>query len=27
LIAIYLFLCDLLFGGFFHLVGVLKTIF
>ena len=27
LIALYLFLCDLLFGGFFHLVGVLKTIF
>jgi preprotein translocase SecE subunit len=27
LIAIYLFVCDLLFGGFFHMVGVLKTIF
>jgi len=27
LIALYLFTCDLLFGGFFHLIGVLKTIF
>jgi preprotein translocase subunit SecE len=27
LIAIYLFACDLLFGGFFHLINVLKTWF
>jgi preprotein translocase subunit SecE len=27
MIAIYLFTCDLVFGGFFHLIGVLKTIF
>jgi preprotein translocase SecE subunit len=27
LIAFYLFTCDLLFGGFFHLIGVLKTMF
>jgi preprotein translocase SecE subunit len=27
LIALFLFACDLLFGGFFHLVGVLKTWF
>jgi preprotein translocase SecE subunit len=27
LIAMYLFICDLLFGGFFHLIGVLKTMF
>ena len=27
IIAIYLFVCDLLFGGFFQMIGVLKTIF
>ena len=27
MIAIYLFACDLLFGGFFQLIGVLKTWF
>ena len=27
LIATYLFLCDLLFGGFFHVIHVLKTVF
>jgi preprotein translocase SecE subunit len=27
LIAIYLFVCDLLFGGFFKLIHVLKTVF
>lgn len=27
LIALFLFTCDLLFGGFFHLIGVLKTWF
>jgi preprotein translocase subunit SecE len=27
LIAMYLFSCDLLFGGFFKLIGVLKTMF
>ena len=27
LIALYLFSCDLLFGGFFKLIGVLKTMF
>ena len=27
LIAMYLFTCDLLFGGFFKLIGVLKTMF
>jgi preprotein translocase subunit SecE len=26
-VAIFLFSCDLLFGGFFHLIGVLKTMF
>ncbi|HXE54589.1 MAG TPA: preprotein translocase subunit SecE [Tepidisphaeraceae bacterium] len=26
-VAIFLFACDLLFGGFFHIVGVLKTWF
>jgi len=27
LIALYLFVCDLLFGGFFHVINVLKTWF
>ena len=27
LIAIYLFVCDLLFGGFFKLIHVLRTVF
>ena len=26
-VAVFLFTCDLLFGAFFHLIGVLKTIF
>jgi len=27
IIAMFLFTCDLIFGAFFHLVGVLKTMF